>query len=193
MDNATVGAYANHGADRSPDLTSLARAIKEWEIALGCTAVALRIAGRDNAVAGAPPRSPLRASGGDPYPDREPHSRFRAQVEARCRHLDVDTMATDDSGNASGPTSRSPSASFVPKGRDGAGCPRASRRTSHGRSGFPDLAHSGWHCALPAPPPSLWTVGAASQFPSEMKRMSIGSRCMWSVTRRGYFRRSRKE
>ena len=202
IDDATAVAYANHGADRSPDPTRLARAIKGREIALGCTAVAPHIAGRDNAVADSLSRFSPRAIGGDPYPDRDLRTCFRAQVEARCWRLDADTLATDDSRKRGGLPLGAPyadtvdlalggygvperirstspwDASFAPKGGDGAGCPLASRRTSHGRSGFPDLAHSGWHGVLPPPLLSFRAVRVAIQFPAQMKKMSIGSRCM---------------
>ena len=71
MDNTAAASYANYGAGRAPTLTSLARKIKGREVALGCTVVALHIAGRDNAVADALSRFSIRARGLDPYPDRD--------------------------------------------------------------------------------------------------------------------------
>ena len=198
-DNATAVAYANDGVGRSPDLTRLARAVQEWGIALKCTAVALYVAGKSNAEAGAYSRVSLRATGGDPYPDRDLRNRFRAQVEARCGRMDVDMLARGDGKNARarrsvlrpGPLFECP----LPSGRqwwspcadmiglaparillcvDGRGRPSASRRVNRGRSGFPDLARSSWHCVSPAPLFSLWAVRVASQFPPQMGRMSIG-------------------
>ena len=198
-DNATAVAYANDGVGRSPDLTRLARAVQEWGIALKCTAVALYVAGKSNAEAGAYSRVSLRATGGDPYPDRDLRNRFRTQVGARCGRMDVDMLARGDGRNSLVPTFRSPPRSPferpLPSGRqwwspcvdmiglaparillcvDGRGRPSASRRVNRGRSGFPDLARSSWHCVSPAPLFSLWAVRVASQFPPQMGRMSIG-------------------
>ena len=121
--------------------------------------------------------------------------------------MDAGSMALDHGRNAWGPAFRSPprspfegplpsgggyggspvwiwlpsffAVSSVPKRRDGPGRPFASCRINRGRRGFPDLARSGWHCGSPAPLLSLWVVRAAIQFPFQMKKMSIGSRCYW--------------
>ena len=83
LGNPMAVAHANHGAGRSPDLSRLARGVKERELALSCAAATLHVAGRSNAVADARSRFSLDATGGDLCPDREIRSRFRAQVEFR--------------------------------------------------------------------------------------------------------------
>ena len=65
MGNATAVASANHGA-----WTRLAREIRVSENGFGCTVVALRVAGKDNAATDALFRFTIKASGGDPFQDR---------------------------------------------------------------------------------------------------------------------------
>ena len=72
MGNSAAASYADYGAGRVPHLTFLARDVKEREVAIGCAVVALRVAGRDNAVADALPRFSIRVRGLDPYPERGP-------------------------------------------------------------------------------------------------------------------------
>ena len=69
-DNSTAASYANHGAGRAATLTALARKIKDREVALGCTIVALHISGKDNSVADALPRFSIEVRGLDPYSGR---------------------------------------------------------------------------------------------------------------------------
>lgn len=95
MDNATAVAYANHGAGRSGQLTSFAREIKESEIDFDCAAAALHIACMGNTVADTLSRFPIRAPGGDPYPDRKLRSWFRAAVAEHCGPMDVAMMSGD--------------------------------------------------------------------------------------------------
>ena len=109
MRNVAAVAYANHGVGRSTDLTRLSRAVKERGVRLSRTAAALSIAGRGNTAANALSRPPLRAIGGDPFPDRDLRARFHAQVGAECGDMDVDMMARGDGGNAWGPAPLSPS------------------------------------------------------------------------------------
>ena len=66
MDNSAAASYANYGAGRASTLTTLARKIKGREVALGCTVVALHIAGKDNSVADALSRFSIRVRGLDP-------------------------------------------------------------------------------------------------------------------------------
>ena len=73
---------------------------KRVQIRYECTAVALRIASKENAVAEAPSRFPFKATGGDPYPDRELRTTSRAMVVDHCRGTDVDTMSGDKWINA---------------------------------------------------------------------------------------------
>ena len=79
-ENATAVAYAHHRAGRAPDLSRPASSVKEREIHLSFTAVALHIIGRDNDVADALSRFSLGGTGGDSYPGRGFRSRFRGQV-----------------------------------------------------------------------------------------------------------------
>ena len=97
-------ARANDGAGRVSHLALLARSIKELEVPLGCTAVALHIAGRRNAVADALPRFTIRARGLDPYPRRGLRPKFRREVVERCGAIDSDMLARDDGPNARGPS-----------------------------------------------------------------------------------------
>ena len=121
MDSSTAVAYANYGAGRVARLTLLARSIKELEVPLGCTAVALHIAGRRNAVADALSRFTIRARGLDPYPRRGLRPKFRQEVVGRCGAIDFNLLARDDGSNAWGPQFRSPSNSAfegpLPPGR----------------------------------------------------------------------------
>ena len=111
MDNCAAAAYANYGAGRVSTLTALARKIKEREVAMGCTVVALHIAGTDNAVSDALSRFSIRVRGPDPYPERELRWRFRHEVERRCGPAEVGMLASDDGRNAWGANYRSPSRS----------------------------------------------------------------------------------
>ena len=97
-------ARSNDGAGRVSRLALLARSIKELEVPLGCTAVALHIAGRRNAVADALPRFTIRARGLDPYPRRGLRPKFRREVVERCGAIDSDMLARDDGPNARGPS-----------------------------------------------------------------------------------------
>ena len=101
-------ARANDGAGRVSRLALLARSIKELEVPLGCTAVALHIAGRRNAVADALPRFTIRARGLDPYPRRGLRPKFRREVVERCGAIDSDMLARDGGPNAWGPQFRPP-------------------------------------------------------------------------------------
>ena len=91
MDNS-----ANYAAGRGPQLATLARGIIELVASVRRTAVALHVAGRDNSVTDASPRSSARARGQDPYPALELRARFRKGVESRCGPMDVYMMASDD-------------------------------------------------------------------------------------------------
>ena len=71
MDNSTAVAVATCGAGRVPHLAQLSRSIKELEVSLSCTLVALHIAGRRDTVSGALSRFTIRARGLDPYPRSE--------------------------------------------------------------------------------------------------------------------------
>ena len=113
MDNSTAVSYANYGAGRVGTLTALARRIKDQEAILGCTVVALHIAGSDNAVADALSRFSIRVRGLDPFPERALRWRFRKEVALRCGRMDVDMMASDDGHNAWVPVYRSPSNSAL--------------------------------------------------------------------------------
>ena len=109
MDNTTAASYANFGAGRVSGLTALARKIKDREVSLGRTVVALHIAGKDNSVADALSRLSIRARGLDPYPERALRWRYRKEVEARCGSVGWDMLASDDGHNAWVPNFRSPS------------------------------------------------------------------------------------
>ena len=102
MGNAPAAARANHGAGRSGQSTRVAHEIKESEIgkgntSLARTAAALHIAGRDNTVPDALSRFSIKAPGGDPYPDRELGSRYRAIGAEHCGPMDV-CMTSGDKG-----------------------------------------------------------------------------------------------
>ena len=111
MDNAAAVAYAYHGAGLSGQLTRLAREIKESEIGFECPAVVLHITGKGNAVADALSRFSIKASGGDPYPDRELRSRLRAMVVEHCGPMDVDMRSGAKGLNAWCARPRSPARS----------------------------------------------------------------------------------
>ena len=113
MDNSAAASYANYGAGRVSTLTALARKIKGREVVLGCTVVALHIAGSDNSVADALSRFSIRVRGLDPYPERALRWRFRKEVALRCGEVDADMMASDDGHNAWAPVYRSPSNSAL--------------------------------------------------------------------------------
>ena len=66
MDNAAAASYANYGAGRVSTLTELARRIKDREVVLGRTVVALHIAGSDNSLADALSRFSIKVRGLDP-------------------------------------------------------------------------------------------------------------------------------
>ena len=121
MDNSTAVSYANYGAGRIATLTALARRIKDQEVSLGCTIVALHIAGSDNTVADALSRFSIRVRGLDPFPERALRWRFRKEVALRCGEVDIDMMASDDGHNAWVAAFRSPSNSALegplPRGR----------------------------------------------------------------------------
>ena len=121
MDNSTAVSYANYGAGRVGTLTALARRIKDQEVTLGCTIVALHIAGGDNSIADALSRFSIRVRGLDPFPECALRWRFRKKVALRCRAADTDIMASDDGRNAWAPAFRSPFNSmlegFLPWGR----------------------------------------------------------------------------
>ena len=91
LDNATAVAYANRAAG--------------WLAALTRR--------RDNSVAAALSMFPLRATGGDPCPDRDLRDRFGTHVESQRGDMGVDMMARGDGANAWGPTFRSPSKSAL--------------------------------------------------------------------------------
>ena len=109
MDSSTAVAYANYGAGRVARLTLLARSIKELEVPLGCTAVALHIAGRRNAAAEALSRFTIRARGLDPYPRGGPRPKFRQEVIERCGVIDFDMLVRDDGPKPWWPQFRPPS------------------------------------------------------------------------------------
>ena len=100
MDNCTAVAYTNYGARRASTLAAIARVIKERDVALGHTVVALRIAGKDNAAADALSRVSVRVRGLDPFPGRGLRWSFRRDVQHRCGAIDVDMLASDDGRNA---------------------------------------------------------------------------------------------
>ena len=56
-------------------------------------AAAFHVAGEDDAVADAPSRFSVKASGGGAYPDRELRPRIRAMVVDHCGPMDVDMMS----------------------------------------------------------------------------------------------------
>ena len=62
--------------------------------------VALHIAGRGNIIADALPRFAIKATGGDPYPDRELRPRLPATVLGHCGAMDADMMSGDKGVNA---------------------------------------------------------------------------------------------
>ena len=108
MDNTAAVSYANYGAGRVSTLTQLARRIKDREVILGCTVVALHIAGSDNSLADALSRFSIKVRGLDPYPERALRWRYRKEVALRCGNVDADMMASDDGRNAWVPVYRSP-------------------------------------------------------------------------------------
>ena len=108
MDNSTAATYAKYGAGRIPHLAQLSRSIKELEVSLSCTLVALHITGRRNAVSGALSRFTIRARGRDPYPRRELRPKYRREVVERRGPINCDMLARDDGSNAWGPSYRSP-------------------------------------------------------------------------------------
>ena len=63
MDNCIAAAYANYGAGRVSQLTALARKIEARDVALGCAAAALHVAGEDNSFADALSRFSIRVRG----------------------------------------------------------------------------------------------------------------------------------
>ena len=67
---------------------------------MGCTVVALHIAGKVNSGAGALPRFSIRARGLGPRPERELRWRFRKEVARACGAIDVDMLASDDGRDA---------------------------------------------------------------------------------------------
>ena len=73
---------------------------KEREVALGCTAVALHLAGKHNSVADALSRFSIRARGLDSWPERALRWLFRKEVVRVCGLIDVDMPASDDGRNA---------------------------------------------------------------------------------------------
>ena len=100
VDNAAAVAYANHGAGPAGQSTRLAREIKESGIRCECSVVALRVAGKDTAVADAVSRFLIEATGGKPYPGRELRPKFRAMVVDHWGPMDVDLMSDDRGVNA---------------------------------------------------------------------------------------------
>ena len=121
MDNCAAAAVANYGAGRVSTLSALTRIIKEREVALGRTVVALHIAGKGNTVAGAPSRFSIRGRGLGPYPERGLRWSFRREVQRRCGAIDVDMLASDDGRSAwvadYRPPSRSAFEGPLPRGR----------------------------------------------------------------------------
>ena len=121
MGSSTAASYANYGAGRVPHLTMLAREVREREVAIGCTVAALRIAGKDNAVADALSGFSSRVCGLDPRPERELRKKFRSQVKEPWGAVDMDMLASDDGHNAWGPFYRPASNSAfegpLPRGR----------------------------------------------------------------------------
>lgn len=77
-----------------------ARENKESETGCESVAPAHHIAGKENAAADALPRFSLKATGGDPYPDRALRPRLRAMVVDHCGAVDVDMMSGDRGLNA---------------------------------------------------------------------------------------------
>ena len=77
MGEGTAPVYANDIRGRSPAPTLLVQRLKELEISLRRNAVALRIRGLGDAVAGALSHFAAHASGIDPSPYRFLRSRFR--------------------------------------------------------------------------------------------------------------------
>ena len=76
MDNATAVARATHGAGRSSQLTRLQREADAREVAYQCTVAAPHVADKDDAIPDALSRLPIKASGGDSFPEREIRPRF---------------------------------------------------------------------------------------------------------------------
>ena len=66
---------------------------------MGCTAAALRIAGKDNSAADALSRFSIRVRVLGPYPDRELRRRFREAAQRHCGPTGVDMLASDDRHN----------------------------------------------------------------------------------------------
>ena len=66
--NCTAVADASYGAGRVPRLAQLARSIKDLEISIGCSVVALHLAGRRSSVADALFRVTMRVRGLNPRP-----------------------------------------------------------------------------------------------------------------------------
>ena len=83
--------------------------MKDLEVAPGCTAVALHIAGRRNSVADALSRPAIRVCGLDPRPRRDLRPEYRRGVIGRCGAIDVELPTRDDGPDAWEPEFRSPS------------------------------------------------------------------------------------
>ena len=87
----------------------------------GTTVAALYVPGRGDPVADMLPRFMVKAYGVDPYPGREPRSKWRDQVRAACGVIDVDLLASDGGSNAWDTVYRSPANSAfegpLPDGR----------------------------------------------------------------------------
>ena len=95
MDSSAAVSYANRGAGRPPQVTTLPDDVKELEVSLRRAAAALRIAGRRRTVADAPSRSTVWAHGEDQYPDRELRLKVCGEGGDHCGRMGVDMMASD--------------------------------------------------------------------------------------------------
>ena len=95
MGDGAAALYANFGAGRSAALAALAKRIRDSELRIPRTVAALRICGRRNGVADAPPFFLLRVRGRDPSPDRQLRSRFRKMARGACGSIGAEILASD--------------------------------------------------------------------------------------------------
>ena len=107
LGNSSLVPYVNFGKGKVPRLSRLARNMEEREVALGCTEVALHIAGKDNAAADTLSRCAIWVRGLGPYPERELRQKLRKEVIGRRGNIDVDMLASGDGSNAWAQTSGS--------------------------------------------------------------------------------------
>ena len=109
MNNSAAVAYANYGAGRVLHLAMLAGEVKEREVAIGCTVVALHMSGGDTKVPAKLSRVSVQVRGLGPRPDRELRKKFRSEAQGRCGTVDFGMMARGDGLDARGPFLRPPS------------------------------------------------------------------------------------